>query len=127
MDSIEKSIADIEHQIANHFNKGEIDDILTFFSDNFVGFSSTHHKLINKKTDLKATFLHYLHEGDKLQYSISDLDVRIYGEAASCSFYWKVVITKNKRKKTINGRGSHLFLQDIDGWQIVHEHYSKTH
>jgi ketosteroid isomerase-like protein len=127
MDAIEQSVADVEHEIAELFNSGNIDGILEHFSSNFIGFSSTRHERVDDREQLKKTFLHYLDEGDRVTYSVSDISVRIYGEAASSSFYWEVQIEKGRKKSKIHGRGSHVFLQDLDGWKIVHEHYSKAH
>ena len=71
--------------------------------------------------------MHYLDEGDEVSYSIKNLKVKIYGEAAMSTFYWNVELKKKKRVKNIDGRGSHIFLMGEEGWKIVHEHYSKAH
>jgi ketosteroid isomerase-like protein len=128
MDDIQKEIVDIEKSIVKLFNEKNIKEILTYFSKDFVGFSSTKHDRVPNLTQLKKTFLHYLDEGDQVVYAIKNLKVKIYGEAALTTFYWTVELKKGKRKpKLINGRGSHVFLMLDDGWSIVHEHYSKAH
>ena len=127
MDAVQKDIAHIEKNIVKLFNQKKIDEILHYFSKNFIGFSSTQHERITSRPQLKKTFLHYLEEGDEVTYSIKNLHVKIYGEGALSTFYWNVDITKRKRTKTIHGRGSHVFLISENGWQIVHEHYSKAH
>jgi len=127
MDAVQKDIAHIEKSIVKLFNQKKVDEILKFFSKNFIGFSSTQHERITSRPKLKKTFLHYLGEGDKVKYSIKNLNIKIYGEGALSSFYWMVEITKRKKTKTIHGRGSHVFLITENGWHIVHEHYSKAH
>ena len=127
MDAVQKDIAHIERSIVKLFNTKKIDDILLYFSKNFVGFSSTQHERITSRPQLKKTFLHYLEEGDEVSYSIKNLNIKIYGEGALSSFYWTVDIIKKKKIKSIQGRGSHVFLMGDGGWKIVHEHYSKTH
>jgi ketosteroid isomerase-like protein len=127
MDDIQKEIVNIEKSIVKLFNKQDIKGILKYFSKDFVGFSSTKHERIPNLTQLKKTFLHYLEEGDEVIYKIQNLRVKIYGEAALTTFYWTVDLKKKKKTKTINGRGSHVFLMLDSGWSIVHEHYSKAH
>jgi ketosteroid isomerase-like protein len=128
MDEIQKEIAAIEKSIVKLFNQRNVKEILTYFNKEFVGFSSTKHERIPNLTQLKKTFLHYLDEGDEVIYAIQNLKVKIYGEAALTTFYWTVDLKKKKKKtKTINGRGSHIFLMLDTGWGIVHEHYSKAH
>jgi ketosteroid isomerase-like protein len=127
MDSIEKSVADIEKSIVKLFNKKEIDKILKYFSVNFIGFSSTQHNRLTKLAQLKKTFYYYLSEGEKVNFSINNLKVKIYGELALTTFYWKVEIQKKNKLKVVDGRGSHVYLLIDTEWKIVHEHFSKAH
>jgi len=127
MDSIERSLVDIEKSMVKHFNKKETDEILKYFSTNFVGFSSTQHNRLTKLSQLKKTFLYYLTEGDKVKFSINNIKVKIYGELALTTFYWEVQLQKKKKTKVVNGRASHLFLLIDTEWKIVHEHFSKAH
>jgi ketosteroid isomerase-like protein len=127
MDAIERELADIEKGIVKSFNEQNLKEILSYFDKNFVGFSSTQHDRLTSLTALKKTFQHYLAEGDTVTYSIKNVKVKIYGESALTSFYWKVDIQKKKKVKSIDGRGSHVFLMRENGWKIVHEHYSKAH
>ena len=127
MDEIQREIANIERSIVKLFNEENIKEIIQYFSKDFIGFSSTKHERVTNLTQLKKTFLHYLEEGDKVTYKVQNLKVKIYGEAALTTFYWTVDINKKKKTKTINGRGSHVFLMMDSGWSIVHEHYSKAH
>jgi ketosteroid isomerase-like protein len=127
MDAIEQSLVDIERAMVKYFNKKDIGSILQFFSDNFVGFSSTKHERLTKLSQIKNTFHYYLQEGDKVKYSIKNVKVKIYGESALLTFYWKVDIEKRGKTKTVEGRGSHVFLLVEDDWEIVHEHFSKAH
>ena len=127
MDEIQNEIQVIEKSIVKLFNERKINEILNYFKTDFVGFSSTKHERVTSLAQLKKTFLHYLHEGEEVTYKIRNLKVKIYGEAALATFYWKVDIKKNKKIKTINGRGSHIFLISSKGWRNVHEHYSRAH
>ena len=127
MDAIQTDIANIEKSIVKYFNKKDIKSILNLFSQDFVGFSSTKHQRLTSLSQLKKTFLHYLDEGDKVTYKIKSLQVKIYGESALTTFYWTVSIEKKKKVKTIDGRGSHIYLMRDNVWKIVHEHYSKAH
>lgn len=127
MDSIQKEFVTKEKAMVKLFNSGNIDAILDFFDDNFVGFSSTKHERITKKSQLKKTFLHYLDEGNPVNYSIKSIKVDILGECAVTSFYWQVDIHKKKKVKSLNGRASHVYMQEGEDWKIVHEHFSKAH
>jgi ketosteroid isomerase-like protein len=127
MDIFVKAISDIEKSIVKYFNEKNVNGILNFFMKKFVGFSSTRHDRLSNLGQLRKTFLYYLKEGDKVTYSINDLKVHIYGELALSTFYWKVAIRKGKKIKSVNGRGSHVFMMQDEGWKIVHEHYSKAH
>ena len=127
MDFIQKEFVGKEKAMVKLFNTKKIDSILEYFSDNFVGFSSTKHERLTKTSQLKKTFLHYLGEGDQVKYSIKNLKVNIYGECALTSFYWQVDIHKKKKVKSLSGRASHVYMQEADEWKIVHEHFSKAH
>lgn len=127
MDFIQKEFVGKEKAMVKLFNTKKIDSILEYFSDNFIGFSSTKHERLTRASQLKKTFLHYLSEGDKVKYSIKNLKVNIYGECALTSFYWQVDIHKKKKVKSLNGRASHVYMQEADEWKIVHEHFSKAH
>jgi hypothetical protein len=127
MDEIQQEIVNIEKSIVKLFNERNIKEIIKCFSSDFVGFSSTKHERLTSLTQLKRTFLHYLDEGDEVIYKIKNLKVKIYGEAALATFYWTVDLKKKKKTKTIDGRGSHIFLLCKTGWCIAHEHYSKAH
>ena len=127
MDEIQQEIVNIEKSIVKFFNERNIKGIIKCFSLDFVGFSSTKHERLTSLTQLKKTFLHYLDEGDEVIYKIKNLKVKIYGESALTTFYWTVDLKKKKKTKTIDGRGSHIFLMRDAGWFIVHENYSKAH
>ncbi len=127
MDSIEKQLVDIEKAIVKAFNKKDISSILAFFWKDFSGFSSTRYDRITNRSQLKNTFLHYLDEGNPVTYSIRGMKAKIFGEGALTTFYWKVEIHRKKKVKTIEGRGSHMFMLIDTDWKIVHEHYSKAH
>ena len=127
MDEIEKNLINIEKTMVKLFNNKDVNAILNYFSDDFVGFSSTKHERLTRLVQLKKTFYHYLDEGDKVTFSIKNVKIKIYGEAALSTFYWKVDIQKKKRIKSIEGRASHVFLFLDSDWKIVHEHFSKAH
>ena len=127
MDSIEQALVNIEKLMVKLFNAKDIKPILAFFSKNFVGFSSTKHERITNLSQLKKTFEYYLKEGDSVHYTIKNVKVKIYGEAALTTFYWQVDIKKKNKTKSITGRATHVFLYEGDTWKIAHEHFSKTH
>ena len=127
MDSIEREIVTIERSIVKLFNKPDINSILKYFSEDFVGFSSTKHERITKLSQLKKTFQFYLKEGDQVKFVIKNLKVKIFGETAMATFYWNVDIHKKKKVTSVEGRASHIFLLVDSDWKIVHEHFSKAH
>jgi ketosteroid isomerase-like protein len=127
MDFIQKELVDKEKEMVKLFNAKNIDPILGYFSNDFVGFSSTKHERLTRVSQLKKTFLHYLGEGDQVKYSIKNVKVNVYGECALASFYWQVDIHKKKKVKSLTGRASHVFMQEVEDWKIVHEHFSKAH
>ncbi len=127
MDSIQKEFADREKVMVKLFNAKKVDEILKYFDSNFVGFSSTKHERVTSKSALKKTFLHYLDEGDPVKYSIKNIKVNIYGEGVLTTFYWQVDIHKKKKVKSLNGRASHVYIQEAEDYKIVHEHFSIAH
>ena len=127
MDAIEKEFANKERKMVKLFNAKKLDSILEYFSNNFVGFSSTKHERLTRTSQLKKTFLHYLDEGEKVKYSIKNIKVNLYGECALTTFYWQVDIHKKKKVKSLNGRASHVYIQGARDFKIVHEHFSKAH
>ena len=125
MDDIEKSFVEVEKKIAALFNKKDIKGILKIYRDDFMGFSSTKDTMIKGLPELKKTFLYYLKQGDKVKYSIKNVNACIYGETVLTTFLWTIEIKKGNKKTSVNGRASHVFIL-TDDWYIVHEHYSKS-
>ena len=127
MQSIEKEITGLEQKQVEAFNRGEVDKILTFFDAELVGFSSTRHERVVGLAALRKTFEYYLEQADKVEYSISEPAVQVFGDTAILTFNWLVTLVKGKKRQEIKGRGSHVFHK-IDGeWTIVHEHFSRAH
>ena len=76
MTDIQKEITTLEEEMATAFNCKDIERILTFFESETVGFSSTTHERIQGRDALRKTFEYYLQEGEKVEYSISNVLVR---------------------------------------------------
>ncbi len=123
----EKDIIKIEEDMAAAFNRKDVEQVLTFFEENLFGFSSTRHEHIEGLDDLRKTFEHYLDEGDKVHYAISDVSVQFVDGVAVASFYWVVTIENGTSVHEIAGRGTHVFRKDKDVWRIIHEHFSRSH
>ena len=118
-----RQILRIERQQVADFNRGRIPALLRSFDPSFVGFSSTRQPRIAGRNALSRTFHFYLKQAPKLAYSIVQPRVQVYGRAAVATFYWKVRLGK----RSINGRGSHVYVKKPAGWRIVHEHFSRAH
>lgn len=127
MPNLEKEITRIEQDMAATFNRKDIEKILTFFAPDMVGFSSTTHERIQGLDALRKTFEYYLAEGEKVEYSISNVMVQFFGNIAVASFYWVVTIDDGTRVHEIPGRGTHVLQKKNDTWRVVHEHFSRAH
>ena len=127
MKTITPIIIDLEEAQAKAFNAGDIDKLLEFFSPDFVGFSSTRHERIAGQQALRETFEYYLHQADKMEYSISEPTVQVFNDTAIITFYWVVKLTKDGETQEIKGRGSHVYARTNGDWKVVHEHFSRAH
>lgn len=127
MEDIKDLILSLEQQQVEAFNKGDVDEILSFFNTDIVGFSSTKHDRFAGLEGLRGTFEYYLQKTTKLEYSISDPSVQVLGDTAILSFYWLVVMTFGKTRREVQGRGSHVYRKENGDWKIVHEHFSRAH
>ncbi|NOZ03109.1 MAG: nuclear transport factor 2 family protein [FCB group bacterium] len=127
MSNIEKEIIQLEHDLANAFNSGDIEAVLRFFSPDLVGFSSTTHERIEGLDALRKTFEYYLKEGSRVAFNISDIQVRDFDPLAIATFHWVVTIYHDGHDHRIPGRGTHVFQHSDTGWKIVHEHFSRAH
>lgn len=127
METVTRQLIEIEVQSARAFNNEDLDTVLKFYDpDAFSGFSSTRYDRIHSLKDLRKTFEFYLHEAEKVEYSISKPEVQVHGGAAVVTFYWEVKLRGKKLKRTFRGRGTHVFIQEEGRWRIVHEHFSKA-
>jgi ketosteroid isomerase-like protein len=128
MDDIKQEILSLEEAQVDTFNRGDIDGLLTFFDPGLTGFSSTKHMRLASLNELRKTFDYYRALGQNVVYGISDPCLKLYGETAVLTFYWSVRFDdEKKRKKPVEGRGTHIYVRKDDGWKIVHEHFSRAH
>jgi ketosteroid isomerase-like protein len=127
MESIEKLIIETEEKQVDAFNQADVDKILGFFDPDIVCFSSTKHERLVGQDALRGTFEYYLKEAEKVEYSISEPSVQLYGDTAILTFYWLVTLINGAKRREIHGRGSHVYFKRDGEWKIVHEHFSRAH
>ena len=124
---IKQELLQLEEALVMAFNAKDIDKVLTFFDAGLTGFSSTQHMRLASIGELRKTFDYYIAQAANVDYIISDPQVTDFGEVAVVTFYWAVRMRNGKKRKPIEGRGTHVFTK-IDGhWKIVHEHFSRAH
>lgn len=127
MEQIKKQLITIEEEMATAFNKGDVDNILYYFDQDLIGFSSTIHERLGGLEELRKTFEYYLNQSEKMEVNITSPVVQVFGDTAVVSFYWVVALMSNSNRREINGRGSHFYIKKSDQWKIVHEHFSRAH
>ena len=127
MADITKELIGIEENCARAFNQRDVETLLSYFSEDISGFSSTRHDRFSGKEELRQTFEYYLSEAEEVSYQISQPQAIDLGDVAILSFYWKVVLRTGEKVKEIPGRGSHVFQRSNGEWKIVHEHFSRAH
>jgi len=127
MPDIEQTIKLIEQDMADAFNRGDIDAILGFFDPEFVGFSSTAHERLHGLKALRKTFVYYLKQGEGVDFQLDEVEVNTFGPVAVATFYWSVTMKSHGKEHEVVGRGSHVFVQRDSQWKIVHEHFSRAH
>ncbi|MFQ5434617.1 MAG: YybH family protein [Anaerolineae bacterium] len=127
MTDLVNEIRQIEQDMACAFNDKDVEKFLSFFSADLVGFSSTTHDRIQGLDALKKTFEYYLQEGEKVEFSVSNVAVQTFGDVAVASFHWVVTIDDGNRIHDIPGRGTHVFYKKNHKWLVVHEHFSRAH
>jgi ketosteroid isomerase-like protein len=127
MKPISPEILDLEEKQVAAFNRGDIDEILKFFYADIVGFSSTKYERISGLQSMRETFEYYLDEAEKIEYSISEPTVQVFGETAILTYYWLVTLINGAKKQEVKGRGSHVYVRVNGEWKIVHEHFSRAH
>jgi ketosteroid isomerase-like protein len=124
MTNTEREILSIERQQVTAFNNRDIKALVGQFARDFVGFSSTQHSRIAGWAALEKTFHHYLRQAPRLRYRITQPRVQIFDGVAVATFYWTVELSPRRR---VQGRGTHVFANREGRWQIVHEHFSRSH
>ena len=127
MTDVKQEIIAIEEELVNAFNTGDIDKILTYFDSDMTGFSSTQPMRLASPNELRKTFEYYIAQAAKVDYVISDPQVSTFGDTAILTFYWVVRIRNGKKRKPIEGRGTHVLTKKNGDWKIVHEHFSRAH
>lgn len=127
MSDLLKELVAIEKACAHSFNQKDLGGLLSHFSDQISGFSSTEHDRFKGKDELRKTFEYYLSEADTVTYEIMDPLTRDFGNIAILSFYWRVTLISGNKRVEIPGRGTHVFERAGAKWKIVHEHFSRTH
>lgn len=126
MGQIEQQLISIEEEMAKAFNKGDVENILYYFDENLIGFSSTIHERLGGLEELQKTFEYYLNQSAKMECNISSPIVQVFDNTAIVSFYWTVALINNSNRKEINGRGTHLYIKRNGNWKIIHEHFSRA-
>ena len=127
MADAKQEILAIEEGLVNAFNLADIDKILTYFDTDLTGFSSTQHMRLASPAELRKTFEYYMAKAPTVDYVISDPQVTVYGDTAILTFYWAVRMRNGKKRKPIEGRGTHVLSKRNGKWKIVHEHFSRAH
>jgi ketosteroid isomerase-like protein len=127
MEGAKQEILRLEGELVDAFNEGDIDRVLTYFDPELTGFSSTQHMRLASLDELRKTFEYYISQAPKVDYIISDPHIRPMGDMALLTFYWAVRMRNGKKRKPIEGRGTHVFLKKNGAWKIVHEHFSRAH
>lgn len=127
MTKVEREIWDIEKKQAAAFNERDLKTVLSFFDKNIVCFSSTQHERLTGRAALRRTFEYYLKQAEAVQYRITKPVVQLYGDTAIVSFYWTVTLKSGSRRRRIEGRGTHVLVNQKGTWKIVHEHFSRAH
>lgn len=117
----------IERACADAFNRRQPDQILSYFSEEIAGFSSTRHHRFHGQDELRKTIEYYLSEAEEVSFDIEEPEVQDLGEVAVLSFYWRVILRSGEKESVIPGRGSHVFKKTGGQWKIVHEHFSRAH
>jgi len=126
--SAESDILGIEKAMSDAFNAGKVEEILKYFDEELIEFSSTKPERLMGISALRETFNFYLKEADHLEFNIVSPIIKIIDEnAAIATFYWLVVLINGKTRREIQGRGTHVFLKKDEGWKIIHEHFSRSH
>jgi ketosteroid isomerase-like protein len=127
MEDAKQEIIALEEKQVDAFNNGDLDRLLSFFDSDITGFSSTQHMRLASLGELKKTFEYYKSKAPKVGYTISDPCVKFFENIAVLTFYWSVNFSNGKKKKSINGRGTHIYYKKNGGWKVVHEHFSRAH
>ncbi|MEW6733051.1 MAG: nuclear transport factor 2 family protein [Acidobacteriota bacterium] len=126
---IRSQIEQIENATVAAFNTADLDRMLSYFSEDINGFSSTHNDRYRGLDALRDTFEYYLAKSESIYYQISDLEIQMLanGEAVLATFYWKTAPLVDAQEDIITGRATHIFERRNGRWTIVHEHFSRAH
>lgn len=126
MNALEQKIRQIESEIADAFNRGEIDEIMDYFDDELIGFSSTKHVRLRGEEAMRRTFAYYLKHAEIMKFELDGVEVNSYGPVAVSTFYWSIFLKSENTEHEVAGRGSHVFVDRDGEWKIVHEHFSRA-
>ncbi len=122
--AVRQQILKLEREQARAYNRGDVNAAMRIFDKGFVGFSSTQHERIRGLGALKKTFHYYLKRAPKMTYHIQQPHVHVSGGTAVATFYWTVGLGQ---RRSVRGRGTHVFARQGKNWRVVHEHFSRAH
>jgi ketosteroid isomerase-like protein len=122
--AVREQILRLEREQVRAVNEGDLRGATRMFDKGFVGFSSTKHPRIRGLRSLTSTFRYYMKHLPKMTYRIQQLQVHVSGAVAVATFYWTVDLG---RRRTVRGRGTHVFTRKGKSWRVVHEHFSRAH
>jgi ketosteroid isomerase-like protein len=122
--AIRQHILRLEREQARAINRSNVPGALRMFHKGFVGFSSTRHDRIRGLAALAKTFHYYLKRAPKMTYRIQQPQVHTTGDTAVATFYWTVRLGS---RRSVRGRGTHVFVRQGKNWRVLHEHFSRAH
>lgn len=123
-DAGRRQILTLEREQERAINRADVRGATRMFDRSFIGFSSTTHKRIRGIGALARTFQYYLKRAPKMTYHIEEPHVHVSGTTAVATFYWTVGLG---RRRSVRGRGTHVFARKGRAWRVIHEHFSRAH
>jgi len=101
---------------------GKIEEFLTYFDDNYLGWSKSD-PLPSDKAESKKWMSYYWEKRKVMIYEIKPVGIKIFGEVAAVHYYYSIVIKNEEGKeKEYSGRWTDVLMKKGEKWVLIADH-----
>ena len=101
--------------------KGDIDGFLSYYHDDFSGWSITSPTPDDKNSREKLSRFAYAN-AESLYYEIRPMAIKIHGDFAFVHYYYLNVYKQGEEEQTVQGRWTDILTKQGDRWILIGDH-----